>query len=402
MKAFIKLSAFGVLVASALALAGEQPEFITKEVTGEAAIVKGDKIKAKEDAKQQALREAVAQVAGVLVTGDTLTRNNQLVSDTIFAKSEGYIHKYDITSEKEEAGVMKVSVKAEVGTKALDQDLALVQQMVTEMGNRSMGIVVQEQTVAPDGTFTNKGTMAAALTDAFKKDGWKVVQIGSKDQQTKVSAAAGHGKVDDKDIDMTAADFILTGTVGFKQIGATDQRGGLEPGKNFFPVEGSYEMQVFVGGNAAHDTSREVLSRVAGDFRFGSKDINVQNVNAIISYDRTAADVAKVRSSAIVGQVRAGLYEYLRNARQNGRPVVMSVNGLQDFKAFTAFKKSLEGVNGIKKVNPGTLSGGKAKFDVVFVGTTEELAEKMSSVTWNKRAVSVTGADATSMELQLK
>src|SRR3954467_13407709 len=123
MKAF-KLSAFGVLFASALALAGEQPEFITKEVTGEAAIVKGDKIKAKEDAKQQALREAVAQVAGVLVTGDTLTRNNQLVRHTIFAKSEGYIHKYDITSEKEEAGVMKVSVKAEVGTKALDQDLA--------------------------------------------------------------------------------------------------------------------------------------------------------------------------------------------------------------------------------------------------------------------------------------
>src|SRR6476619_7241656 len=112
MKAF-KLSAFGVLFASALALAGEQPEFITKEVTGEAAIVKGDKIKAKEDAKQAALREAVAQVAGVLV------------SDTIFAKSEGYVHKYDITSEKEEAGVMKVSVKAEVGTKALDQDLAL-------------------------------------------------------------------------------------------------------------------------------------------------------------------------------------------------------------------------------------------------------------------------------------
>src|SRR3954466_7459669 len=99
----LKLSVLGVLLASAVAYA-EQPEFITKEVTGEAAIIKGDKVKAKDDAKKVALREAVAQVAGVLVTGDTLTRNNQLVSDTIFAKSEGYIHKYDVTAEKEEAG----------------------------------------------------------------------------------------------------------------------------------------------------------------------------------------------------------------------------------------------------------------------------------------------------------
>lgn len=398
----LKLSALGVLLLSAVAFA-EQPEYVTKEVTGEAAIIKGDKVKAKDEAKKAALREAVAQVAGTMVSSDTIVKNSQLISDRIYAKSEGYVKKYDITAEKEEAGVMKVTVKAEVGARALDQDLAAVQDLVKEQGSRTMAIVVQEQTVAPDGTYVQKGYFAKALTEALKQDGWKVVTVGSKDETMKVGAAAGHGQVEAKDIDLTAADYFLVGSVGFKQLVKTDQvMTGFDPGKNFFPVEGQYSFDVFVGGSAAKDKAREVLARVSGEMRLGTKEVNIKTVNAIQSYDKTSTDMASVKGKAVVNDLRAALYEYLRSARQNGRTVVMSVNGLADFKAFTAFKKSIQGVDGVKDVRPGTLASGKGKFDVVFVGTSDELAEKMSNVTWNKRAVSVTGADANSVELTVK
>lgn len=401
----LQLSALSVLFMSAVALAGDQPEFITKEVTGEAAITKGDKVAAKEEAKKKALRDAVEQVAGVMIGGDTQMKNNVLVKDMVYAKSEGFIRKYDVLSEKEEAGVMKVTVKAEVGTKGIDQELAVVRQLVQELGGRSVGIVLQEQTVSPDGTYTSKGIFTEELVKTFKNDGWKVVQISGSGDTMKIGAAAGTGQAESKEIDMTAADFVLVGTVGFKEIklGKDDHllKGG--EGQFIFPVEGDYSLQVYLGGVGAKN-NREVLTTVSGALRIGGmKDMaQVKQVNQIISYDRTSSDLSRVKAREVVDQVRKGVVAYLLDAKNNGRAIVMNVVGIGDFKAAQAFKKSIEKVNGVKAVTGGTLAGGKAKYDVKFAGTTEELAEKLSSVTWNKKAVSVTGADAATMELTLK
>jgi hypothetical protein len=403
----LKLSALGVLFASALAYAGDQAEFVTKEVTGEAAIVKGDKVAAKDQAKKAALREAVEQVAGVVIGSDQQMKNNVLVSDRVYAKSEGFIRKYDVTAEKEEAGVMKVTVKAEVGARAIDMELAQVRELVKEMGNRSVAIELQEQTVSPDGTYTSKGIFAKALSDVLKADGWKVAGVSSTNDGTlKLTAAAGQGRAEAKEINFNAADFYVLGQVGFKEIklGANDAmlKGG--EGQYIFPVEGDYDIKVVVGGNVAKEAAREQVARVEGGIRIGgAKDmVNVKQVNQIISYERTASDLARVKARMVADSLRQALTQWMLDNRNNGRTVVMSVLGIADFKAAQAFKKSIEKVNGVKEVTGGTLASGRAKYDVKFAGTTEELAEKLSSVTWNKKAVSVTGADATTMELTLK
>lgn len=399
----LKLSAF-VLLAAAVAYAGDQPEYITKEVTGEAAIEKGDKLKAKEEAKKKALREAVEQVAGVLIGGDTQMKNNVLVKDLVYAKSEGFVRKYDVLSEKEEAGVMKVTVKAEVGTKGIDQELAVVRQLVAELGKRTVGIVLQEQTITPEGTYTSKGIFADELNSALKSDGWKVVQVGGKDGVMKLGAAAGQGNAETKEIDMSAADFILVGQVGFKEMKFANETGMYKSGETFFPVEGDYAFQVYIGGNVAKDTNaREVLTSVSGRLNASKDPVELKQVNQFMSYDRTASGFARVKAREVVALVRKGVVAYLLDAKNNGRTVAMSVSGLGDYRAFTTFKKSLEKVNGVKAVRSGTLSDGKGKFDIVFAGTTDELAEKLAAgLTFNKRAVAVTGTDATSMELTLK
>ena len=117
----LKLTVLTCLVASVAMAAGAPPEFVTQEVTGEAAIVDNNRDKAFEDAKNAALREAVEQVVGVLVSSTTLTANNQLVSDKILSRSDGYVRKYDILEKKEEKGVAKVTVRAQVGSGQIDK-----------------------------------------------------------------------------------------------------------------------------------------------------------------------------------------------------------------------------------------------------------------------------------------
>ena len=87
----LKLTAVSLLLAALVAgpALAAKPAFVTQEATGEAAIVAGNKDKARRDARNNALREAVERVAGVMISADTLSANSQLVSDRVFANSAG-------------------------------------------------------------------------------------------------------------------------------------------------------------------------------------------------------------------------------------------------------------------------------------------------------------------------
>ncbi len=158
------------------ALAAEKlPPVVTKEAEGEAAIVGGNVDRAAREAKEAALRSAVEQVAGVLVSSQSLAVNSQLVSDQVYAHSAGYVRSYEVLSQTTERNVVKVKVRAQVGTAELDRDLQAVQALVRRLQGRKLVILLQEQTIDEKGVTTTSGVTATVLTDAFKRDGWTVI-----------------------------------------------------------------------------------------------------------------------------------------------------------------------------------------------------------------------------------
>jgi hypothetical protein len=129
---------------SSAAFAADEP--VTKEVTGEAPIIEGNKQRAQEVAKDNALRTAVEQVAGTLISATTLTQNSQLISDQILSHSAGYVSKWQpVGKPVEEGGVMKVTVRATVATAQLDKDLMAVQALIDKLGNRKEAVPRQRR-----------------------------------------------------------------------------------------------------------------------------------------------------------------------------------------------------------------------------------------------------------------
>jgi len=94
----------------------------TKEVTvtGEAA---GDSLQSYDEALKDALRKAVEMGVGVFVSGDTYTKNYELISDKIFSQARGYIEDYEIISKMVENGIYKVTIRATVSTKKIETTL---------------------------------------------------------------------------------------------------------------------------------------------------------------------------------------------------------------------------------------------------------------------------------------
>ena len=383
MKAF-KLTVLTWLLTAA-AIAGEnQPEFVTKEVTGEAAIVDNNRDKAVQDAKNAALREAVEQVAGVLITSDTLTANSQLVSDRIFANSAGYVRKYDILEKKEERGVMKVTVRAEVGTAQLDKDLQAVQALVRRLGSSRMLIVLQEQSVTPDKVITQSNVLAQTLTEAFQKDGWRIIDPAFAAGKLEVASGVSLLTPEKKVIqELRSADYIISGTVTLRH----EPPNALFKVDAYFPVTGEFELAVF-----ATDSGTQI-ARLSDKF-------DSQGTSYTVSYERTAHTIAKTRGQKVVEQVRKAVVDYLAKAEQNGNTVVVTVTGLPDYAAVSGFKKVLaQTLTGMRDVKQGDFSKGKATFDVLFVGTTEDIAGALSGKTYKGKKVSVTGVTGNTIEL---
>ena len=374
---------------SVASLAFAQATVVTKEGTGEAAIVDKDEQKAFQEAQQSALRAAVEQAAGVKIDADTLVVNNQLVRDQVFANTSGYVKTFSVTNKKVEKGVVTVTVKADVVTDNLDKDIEAARSLVKRMGRPSITVAIVEQTVPlSEKSVINSNTIATVITQQLKADGWDVIDPNWANSKLKVTAGVIQGgQVDPKEIgDLSKVEFILYGN-------ATMRHQDFDPNSktdNVFPVTGEYDLSVF-----ATDTGRDI-GKVIGKLN-PLKDPSKQ----LLSYDRTAVNLVTARKDEIVGPLRKQVLEFLRNSLVNGAEYNVSVAGLQGFSAANDFKKSVEAIKGVKGSSAPKLDKGTARFVVTYVGSAQELALAVESATFKKKKLTVTTVTNNGLEIQV-
>ncbi|NMO13856.1 hypothetical protein HPC49_05195 [Pyxidicoccus fallax] len=403
----LKLTAVSLLLASVAFAAAPPPATVVKEVTGEAAIVDDNRDKAFADAKAAALREAVEQVAGVLVSSDTLTANSQLIHDRILTHSAGYVRTHEVLERKEEGGVAKVRVRAEVGTAQLDKDLQAVRALIGRLGNSRLLIVLQEQAITPDKVITSSSVLTQVLTEAFRNDGWRIIDpsfaAGKLEVAPGVSFITPNAKVIQE---LKVADYIVTGTVTFRHEKSSRDGDALSAHlKDLYLVSGTWELAVF-----ATDSGTQI-ARVADAFDSGpeSRGSNYPN----ISYERTSFEIARHRGKKILGDVRKAVIDHLSQAEQNGTQVVMKVHGLRDYNAVKTFKTVLtRALTGVSEVKQGHFAKEEIQFDLRYQGSTETLAETLGEKAFQKKLAeafggkappkaSVTGVTSNTVELTL-
>ena len=87
---------------------------INATADGVGVIIDNNTALARDQAIQDALRIVVEQAAGVMVASETLVQNYEVLSDQIYSKSQGYIKNYQVTDEKTEQNLYKVTVQAAV------------------------------------------------------------------------------------------------------------------------------------------------------------------------------------------------------------------------------------------------------------------------------------------------
>lgn len=392
------------LLSLALAVTAFAQTVVTKEGTGEAAIVNKDEIKAFEEAKDKALRSAVEQASGVRIDADTTVVNNQLVRDQVFANTSGYVKKYDVLDKKVEKGVITVKVKADVITESLEKDVTAARDLVKRIGRPKVVILMQENTLQADGkAVINSNTFATVLSDAFVSDGYDVKDPAFAAGKVRIAPGVVLGQGEAKEIgDLSKADFIVYGTANFRQQsmgavggqkGAVAEAQGSMFDKSLYLVSGEYELSVFATRTGSQ------IAKLSNNFSF--KDPGAAIKSSVVSFERTALELAKARKDEINAAVRKAILEYFRNELVNGARIELSVMGLDSFGSAKDFKRSMESLKGMKEAVQDSFAGGKAVYRVTFLGTTQDLAELVESSTFKKKKIAVTAVNGNALEVKV-
>src|SRR5512133_852168 len=117
----LALAALAALLVPAGASAAATEEVRTTEATGQAAIA-GDLLAAKEQAKDDAMRNCVQQVATTIVSAATETDQAQLLSDKVYAHSVGYIRQFQVLEDKQDGNTWTTKLRCEVSEAKRDED----------------------------------------------------------------------------------------------------------------------------------------------------------------------------------------------------------------------------------------------------------------------------------------
>jgi len=382
----------GLLLLALPAFAAEKvPPSVTQDAEGEAAIVGGNVDRAAREAKEAALRSAVEKVAGVLISSQSLAVNSQLVSDQVYSHSAGYVQSYEVLSQSSERNVVKVKVRAKVGTAALDKDLQAVQALVRRLQGKKLVILLQEQTIDDKGVATSSGVTSTVLTDAFKRDGWTLIDPSFAAGKVRVASAVSLGATEAKEIGtLSKADYILYGTVAFRDVppdGVLVQSSGP---RTAFPLTGDYDFGVF------ETSAGSQLAKVSGKVRSAMNDVSVN------SRQESAFSLVRAHEKEITGEVRKAVVESLRASEQNGARIVVEVHGVGDFTTLQSFRQHLPVWSAqVREAGSPSLTGGTGKVEVTYLGTAERLAEQIDGKALGKRKLSVTGVSSNALEVKL-
>jgi len=93
-----------------ICLQGESESLVVTAV-GEAA---GTGFRAKEESRENALRNAVEKGFGVYIDSATLIENAELISDDVVAETRGFVKDYRILEQREQDGIFTTRIRAEV------------------------------------------------------------------------------------------------------------------------------------------------------------------------------------------------------------------------------------------------------------------------------------------------
>lgn len=177
------------LFSSGTSLANEMAAATTVEATGQAAIAGSNMVVARDSAIADALRKAVEQTIGAFVSSDTMVESYEVLRDSIYTRTEGYVKSYAITGESQADGIYTVKVRAIVALEEVEDELDSLGLIQRRAERPRVLFMMTERRIGRDSHSSwraeaGEGAYSqSALKESFLAKGFSVVAAGSENKE---------------------------------------------------------------------------------------------------------------------------------------------------------------------------------------------------------------------------
>jgi len=381
------------LLAALIALPAAAQDVKTTEAEGTGPIVEADVAGAKQRARDDALRNCVQQVASTIVTAATETDQAQLLSDKIYAHSEGYVRKFTILSERQDGSAWVTRLRCEVAEGKLDEDLMAFGIAYRREGMPRVMVLVAEQSIQATqatGWWQGGGNAADlrvaenAFMDRMSKSGFTFVDAEVLSGKITLQAVGADPNVQQaREIGKLAgAEVVVVGRVMAKPVGQLDVPGGA-----------LYAAVSNVSARAVRTDTGQVIA---------SSEFTGRTTN---DFEQTTAGRKALSEGgrALAADLFAKVGKAWARDQSGGRRVALGVGGVEDYARLASFKAQLQnGVRGVKDVQERSMENGRADLEVVVAGTSQSLATELATRKFQGFAVKVKKVTAGAVEVELK
>ncbi len=335
----------------------------------------GTSLQSRDQAVDDALRQAVSQGMGTFISSETLVENMILVEDKIYSETRGYIKSYEIISENKSSGTYEVKVSAIVKLEKLAGDLESIGLLMRKKQNpRVIVILNSRETNSSFFEVELEGNQNAEnqVESALLSKGFQIVDA----EQVRSNMEAALSKDDFSKASKLArgagAEILISGDVKRSFVNEKELYGR---NMRFF----SNEIRLKA---LETDTAKVLYS--------GFKTKPPSAINALFPLEEAANELIDDMVAGILDKWRKDVYQI--------GTFQLSLSGAS-FKDISEIKKGLENIRGLGGVQIRDFQSGNALLDVKYKGTLEELAEKVGQI--KAPALKVIGFKSNTLELKI-
>ncbi|MHB8881794.1 MAG: flagellar assembly protein T N-terminal domain-containing protein [Thermodesulfovibrionales bacterium] len=354
----------GILAISlwVLASASMAGELITAD--GYAAITGGNTVIARDKAVDDALRKAVEQAVGTMVSSDTMTESYKVIHDKILARTSGYVERYKILSEGPERDLYRVRVQAEIGKADLTSDLSALGLLHVMVEKPKVMVIMDEKIGGLYGTTGSEsvGQAESTIIEKLLNAGFNVVDADtvraniSRDKALRIlegdnKAAAAEGL-------KYGAQVVITGKAFSKNAG------GRIRGTNMQSIQATLQARV-----VRTDTGKVIASKSA---QAAQAHIDEMQGGAL-----AIKEASEQLSSELIDMI---VKQWSGEVYGRSQEITVMISGLVSYRHLAAVKKILEKeTQGVKAVHQRSFTGGIAELAIDYGGKSTNIADELAN-----------------------
>ena len=356
------------------------------EADGAGVVINNDMALARDNAINDSLRKAVEQAVGTVISSETVVKNFEVINDSIYAKSQGYIQNYKILKENVSDSLYRVTIRATVSMGSIKDDLRALGFLMARKGMPRLMVLIAEQNVGqlhPSYSWDSVDLSVAetVFQSNFLQDGFTFVDRGAVRGELKTITTRG-----------TDLNNKMAARLG-QQVDAEL----VIVGKAFAKAAGN------VAGTSMKSLQANITARAIRTDN-GMVIASATEHGAAVHIDDITggSEAIKKATEKLAENLKTQIIAKWQSEVSSAGLISLTVRQIKSYADFMKLKDALkEEVRGVKNVYIRKMENGMAQMDIEFAGSALSLADNLAVKKFTGFSLDVTAVGQNSLEMNM-